>query len=105
MANQYVLSYAAIDTVTNGPREVVICIDKANEDLIVHYSMPEDFGETPADDPVVDDPAVDDNSNTPEPSPSGDATASSGGGGLTLTWLMLFMFASCVRRVNKFNGL
>ena len=152
MANQYVLSYASIDTVTNGPREVIICIDKADEDLIVNYSMPEGFGETPADDPVTDDPVVDDpvvddpvvddpvvddpvvddpvvddpvvddpvvddpvvddpvvdvnndTSNPPEPSPSSNETASSGGGGLSFTWLMLFMFASCVRRLNKRNG-
>jgi len=60
MANQYVLSYTSTDTVTVGPREVIICIDKADEDLIVNYSMPEGFGEIPADDPVIDDPVIDD---------------------------------------------
>ncbi len=60
MANQYVLSYTSPDTSSTGEREVIICIDKADNELVDYYTMP--VTSTPQDptDPENNDDPIDD---------------------------------------------
>ncbi len=72
MANQYVLSYTSPDTSSTGEREVIICIDKADNELVDYYTMPafsapqdptdpiDPTDPTDPTDPEIDDDPVDD---------------------------------------------